>query len=216
MRHGTFTAMFNTPPRVLVDSFPTIRLTRPVTAAGATSAVAIDVDPSTDGATSAKTIKISDYFDFASLQRNVMKSTPDEAIEDSDLGATAENVAALASKMDLVGDTVCDVTVSTTLGVVQRLNEAGEVLADAASPYVVVGKHLAKGTQALAAIRIDSRVSALGSDGTVSAFAAPAAASIPTDDTLAKEEGAFDIAIRCADKDATAKVTGRVVVKKGT
>ena len=200
-----FMAMFNTPPRVLDDSIDTIRLVRPFTAAPATDLVALDLNPA--GVVSGTTIKISDYFDFASLQRMVMKSTPDEAIEAADLGTTADNVADLASKMDLVGDTVCDVTVSTDLAVVQKLNEAGEVLIANVDPAgtvpAVAAGHMVVRNQALAAILIDSRVSKLANG--LAAFA-----------NKAEGEGAFDITIRCTDKDATAEVTGRVIVQQAS
>ena len=205
----TFTAKFNTPPSVLDDSFGTIRLTRPAGAA----LVAAVVPPATPP--SAATIKIDDYFNFASLQRMVKAGDITETDLVSQQPATA---ATERAKIDDVGDTVCDVTVDTKLAVVQNLNEAGALLADANTTptgAAVVSQHLRADSQALAAIRIDSRVSAVGTDKIILALTAAGIVPDPKDDTLAKGEGAFDITIRCTDKDATAEVTGRVVIKQG-
>ena len=168
-----FSAMFNTPPGLLDDSFGTIRLARPVPGEAAT-VEGIIVLPTANG--NAATISISDY--FKDLQRGVM------------------------------GDTVCAVTASPeTLAVVQELN------APADSDDVVVGE-LRAVNGPLGAIRIDSRVSALGADKLVSEYTPANEVSDPDDDTRATGEGAFDITIRCTDKDDTAEVTGRVIVQQ--
>ena len=191
-----FSAMFNTTPKTLIASIPTIRLTRPGTVEEGT------VDADGTAPDSAALILLSDYFNYASLQRMVK--------------ANADATAVAAGEIDEIGDTVCAVTSSPeTLAFVHSLDETGTLLGDDAN--VVVG-NLITAPEALGAIRIDSRYSSFGGDNIASSITnnPPQTAEVPNVETPATGAGAFDITIRCTDKDATAKVTGRVVVQQGS
>ena len=229
-----FSAMFNTPPDTLVDSLGTIRLTRPIApAAGADAAASLSnrssyaftVDGDGTADDSVALIKIEDYFDIASLQRMRKTGVPGADI----FSSTVADVTTEKGKMDEVGDTVCAVSYSTALAVVQELNEAGTggalltTQTNAATVNAAAGNVqkalLITDDQALGAIRIDSRYSSLGSDKIVNdpAFAdPPSSTDAPKMDVVAKKEGAFGITIRCTDRDATAEVTGTVVVQQET
>ena len=221
-----FMAMFNTTPKVLTDSIPTIRLTRPADISDLTA------DPPTltalTGATSEsalETIEIADYFNVASLQRTGSGAPNLDAngLVAANSGATPPTTLAdELAKIDKVGDTVCEVSYSTSLVVVQLLNEAGELgrATDATPPVEreLVASQLVTSPQALVAIRIDSRFSSLGTGNLVNSppiADPPPVADAAKVDKVAKGEGAFDITIRCTDKDATAEVTGTVVVQQG-
>ena len=215
----TFMAMFNTPPRVLVDSFPTIRLTRPVT-----TGTGIYVGTTLDSALVAlgednvivDTIEIADYFDWGSLQRTVNSNGATGIGTDGLTGSDTAAVAVEAAKIDDADDTTCAVSIdppTSLLAGTQLLNEAGALLMDTAE---VVGAYLIKSPQALGGIRIDSRFSAFGSPKVANTRPAdpPTEAQQKTKDTIATGEGAFDIVIRCTDKDDTAEVRGTVVVQQ--
>jgi hypothetical protein len=203
-----FKAMFNTTPKTLVDSFGVIRLIRGAVTAGsggaADSLADISFPTSTEDG-NAITIEIADYFNLASLKRMPK--------------ANATPGTVLAAEIDEVGDTECEVTVSTTLATVQMLNEMGTVHADTRTDGTegeVIATDLRKLPQALGAIRIDSRVSSFGTDGIFDpALVTPGVVAHPSHDTRATGEGAFPITIRCTDRDDTAEVTGTVVVQQG-
>lgn len=198
----------------------------------------VTVDGDRDAPDNVALIKIGDYFDIDSLERMRKDGVPLPAIY-TDTGTAADDdpiVKAERDKIDEIGDTVCEVTVDTKLAVVQRLNEAGtgtalrdmqdgepaantDLTADTTTTANVRKILLRDSDQALGAIRIDSRYSSLGSDDIVNVGAfddPPSSADAPKVDVIAKSEGAFDITIRCTDKDYTAEVTGTVVVQQGT
>ena len=211
-----FKAMFNKTPKRLVDSFGTIRLTRTATTAvtderNTIGTINIVVPGAAPNSGNAILITISDYFDLSTLDRMTIANN-------SVPGDTNANTIA-DSEVDMVGDTVCDVAVSTGLAVMQRLNERGEAARyDDAGALDTDGEIASNdrvtSTQALAAIVIDSRVSNFGGNGVVGpALIWPGFVAHPHDDTPATGEGSFPVTIRCTDKDATAEVTGTVVVQ---
>ena len=223
-----FNAVFNTPPKAIVDSFGTIRLIRPATLAGAIPPTVgtIDGNP-VDDSVNVDTIIISDYFE--SLQRMGNGGTPfvdpvDGEVKGNATATPSTTLAQELAKIDDFGDTECEVSTSASLeslAIVQRLNEAGAIggLEDAAATTPAVERDitdtdlLITSDHALAAIRIDSRVTSFGKDKIRSGITAPGDAAIDNDDTPAKGEGSFAITIRCTDPDDTAEVTGMVVVQ---
>lgn len=221
-----FTAMFNKRPKRLVARFDTVRLHRPIkatpAAVGDTVPVeGIDIVEGSDGNVNVAVIEIADYFDIESLDRMVkgIALTPDNITALNTAGDLSTGNATVNGTIDEVGDTVCEVTYSTSLAVVQWLNEAGAELnlsteGEEATDAIVTKHLLVERPEALAAIRIDSRVSDMGNDMLVQGYAPTATVELGKHDTRAEGEGAFDVTIRCADKDHTAEVTGTVVVRQ--
>ena len=240
-----FTAMYNPPPKTLTDSFH-LELKRdedsdattndPVTVTAGASGAGAQANVGNVGR-----VILSDFFILKSLER--MVEDPPAPIETNDFNGTTANVdgdlvAATptndpAVKIDKVTDTVCTVSQSSSsMGVVMSLNEAGAFLVDPDpdgdntleenevdhKDVLVVSE-----VQALNAIRIDSRVSALGDDDvwTLTPTASDLAALSPeayatylkNKDTSAETTGNFTVTISCTDKDETATVTGTVVVR---
>ena len=202
----TFKAMFNTPPKELSKTFELIELVR-----GGTAAAVAPVDADLTDGGNVGIISISEYFVWESLNTSTMRNgtgDPEPPITLAD-----PPTAAQLAMIDTVGDTVCGVSLSpTTLAVAQLLNEAGEDILDSASTDEAIKAHTVVGSQALFAIRIDSRYRSLGTDGIVSADN-PLSAKVAENDTRATETGTVSITISCTDKDATATVTGRVVIR---
>ena len=182
-----FKATINTIPKVLTGSFSK-ELMR--------DAAVIDSDESSLPI-NAVVIEIAKYFQLDSLQRMV-----DPANTDSDLDVNSD------TDNDQVGDTVCSMSYTpTSLAIVMSLNDS----ASGVSSGVEYSKaHYATGNQAIEAILIDSRVTSYGADMEYSGDDTVAAKNA---DTLAKGEGTVTVTIRCGDKDASAVVTGTVVVR---
>ena len=216
--HGNSTRCSTQRRRPLIDSFDTIRLTRKTdNSAGGVLQYAIVHTPSALGVdvpvANITKIEIADYFDLKTLDR---KDTGElEPADATTLNATTATVAdPLTAMIDRVGDTVCEVSYTTTLAVVQKLNEAGVALpVSNADNEIIRDLLLVDRPQALAGIRIDSRFSSLGTGKLVSDLITAGMATKPADDKRATGEGSFAVTIRCTDRDATAEVTGTVVVQ---
>ena len=143
----------------------------------------LDRDESVTGSEDTAIINITEYFHAENLDRTDPVAPATEAT---------------------VGDTVCDVSHSlASRAVVQKLNTTG-VVKDVNT--AVLDTDLVKDGQALIAIRIDSRFSALGDDMIVTA-------DDPDDDTATTATGTVSITISCTDKDASVSVTGKVVIR---
>ena len=232
-----FTAMYNPPPKVLSPSFhlelkrseagtntnPAIQtVTAGATGAGATGGVTGNVGR----------VIISDFFILDSLERTTgtpetVGSTDHAIDDDNDVTALAASPATAATrvalaKIDKVTDTVCTVSQSSSsMAVVMSLNEAGVFSIGQAAEAEVAHMSLlvVPEVQALNAIRIDSRYSALGTDNiqtdppTTPVTPANHATYQNTKDTPATSTGTFTVTISCTDKDETETVTGTVVVR---
>ena len=189
-----FNAMFNTPPTALTESFGVIQMDRSLaTRAVATVATVGTYTP----------IALEGYFLRESLD---WADAPPNAL-------TTDNTA------KRVGDTVCVVDVSKgTYLLVQELNTLVLKSLDAditdTTPIDGVDDEIEVGDlksphHALGAIIIDSQYSSYGDNGILTGSDAEA-------DVSATGTGVVDITIRCTDKDATATVTGKVVVRGTT
>ena len=182
-----FMANFNTPPKTLTESFSK-EVTRPIDLSG-------EIDHSGNDDDNAVKILIAEYFQIGTLDINT-----DGTNADMDTAA-----------VDLVGDTNCVVTPTltpSTIGVVTPLNETG---AEEATAVTYESTEHATGNQAVLAVLINSLAQGYGSDkqpGGADALGALAA------DDAATGEGTITVKITCSDKDASAQVTGTVVVRQ--
>ena len=185
-----FNAVYNTPPEALIDSFGVVQMDRTL----ATAAHAVGETVGT-----LKAIAIERYFHRESLD---WMAVPANA-------PTTDNTAMR------VGDTVCVVDVSKEgFLFVQELNTTATAAgitdttpADGVLDTIVVA-NVKMSHHALAAIVLDGQYSSYGANGLV-----PDAAA---DSNVATGTGVVDVTIRCTDKDATATVSGKVVIRGAT
>ena len=184
----TFMAEFNKPPMVLDDSF-SIALNRPAVTAPPAAGTLVVLDDTNAATANAATVMIDRHFIATSLQR-----TP---------GVHASAGTLAVGEEDQNGDTNCEVSYSPkTLAAVQMLDETGATT----EGEITSATALVKGDEALYGIRIDSRVSSFA--------AADGITDIGTGAKVATGTGTVTVTITCTDRDDSAVVTGKVVVRQ--
>ena len=194
----TFKATINTIPKVLVGSLGDIDLSRTATASIGAATASID---------------IGRYFDTSTLDRMFHPRETDPPPD------------TLLQPM-VPGDTTCVVNVSPSTNAfhVQKLNTRGldstETSAgdDGVQDEGDITAAMLMGSNALAAIVIDSRYSSYGTPDLRTTTPVEDVGTTPADESVVNDipatgTGSFTLTITCTDPDGAASVTGTVVIR---